>query len=125
MLYKYPGKHPIHGDFFDYLVCRQNEMDKYLADGWFLTTTEAKEDFEKGIEECAEEMDEAPVPEEDRFLYTDKLPEPEPAKTIPPSRLTDAQKSNIRIAEGTQREIAKKFNVSTFTVSRIKNGKIK
>lgn len=114
----------MHDGMYDYLICHQNEMDKHLADGWFLTTTEAKEDFEKGIEDCAEEMDNAPVPEEDRFLYTDKLPEPE-SKTIPPSKLTEAQKSNIRIAEGTQKEIAKKFNVTTFTVSRIKNGKIK
>ena len=113
----------MHDGMYDYLICHQNEMDKYLADGWFLTTTEAKENFEKGIEDCAKEMDEAPVPEEDRLLYTDKIPEP--VKTIPPSQLTEAQKSNIRIAEGTQREIAKKFNVTTYTVSRIKNGKIK
>lgn len=42
MLYKHPGPHDIHGDKFDYMICHQNEMDKYLADGWYLTTGEAK-----------------------------------------------------------------------------------
>lgn len=119
MLYKHPGPHDIHGDKFDYMVCHQNEMDKYLADGWYLTTTEAKAAFES---------DSVPSNDVEKQEIEPEIKsgtELEPAKTIPPSQLTEAQKSNIRIAEGTQREIAKKFNVSTFTVSRIKNGKIK
>ena len=97
MLYKHPGKRKIHGDMFDYIIVERSEVKAHLDAGWSLTTAEAK-----AKEALIEEM---------------------PA--IPPSKLTEAQKSNIRIAEGTQKEIAKKFNVTTFTVSRIKNGKIK
>ena len=40
MLYKYPGKHKIHGDMFDYIVTE--DIDAALKDGWSLTTPEAK-----------------------------------------------------------------------------------
>lgn len=42
MLYKHPGPHDIHGDKFDYIIVHGNEMDSYLAQGWSLTTEEAK-----------------------------------------------------------------------------------
>lgn len=51
MVYKHPGKHKIHGDMFDYKIVSaesgedsESELDKALADGWFKTTPEAKED---------------------------------------------------------------------------------
>lgn len=121
MLYKHPGPHDIHGDKFDYMVCHQNEMDKYLADGWYLTTTEAKAAFEKGIEECAEEMDNAPVPEEDRFLYTDKLPEPEPKKNkLSYADLSDLEKENIKNDKRAMQTLAKVHNTSYHTIRKIK-----
>lgn len=47
MLYKYPGAHEIHGGKFDYLVVDHEDGDDEpitaaLADGWTLTTPEAK-----------------------------------------------------------------------------------
>ena len=43
MLYKWPGPHSIHGDFFDYIVVNDSDIEQVLADGWKLTTPEAKE----------------------------------------------------------------------------------
>ena len=44
MLYKYPGQHEIHGDFFDYAIVDDTEeaVAEAVADGWYLTTPEAK-----------------------------------------------------------------------------------
>lgn len=43
MLYKYPGKEKIHGDFFNYIVVPAVEIAEKQAEGWYLTTQEAKE----------------------------------------------------------------------------------
>ena len=43
MLYKEGGPHKFHGGNFDYIIVDELEVDKSLEDGWFLTTTEAKE----------------------------------------------------------------------------------
>lgn len=45
MLYKYPGSTEIHGDNFDFIIvdAEEGEVEQALADGWFMTTTEAKE----------------------------------------------------------------------------------
>ncbi len=55
MVYKHPGKHKIHGALFDYKVVSgeaehedkeddaKSELELALSDGWFLTTTEAKD----------------------------------------------------------------------------------
>jgi hypothetical protein len=40
MLYRHPGQHDIHGGKFDYIIT--DDIDAALADGWYLTTTEAK-----------------------------------------------------------------------------------
>lgn len=42
MLYKHPGHHELHGGFFDYIVVDEAEVDASIADGWSLTTDEAK-----------------------------------------------------------------------------------
>lgn len=45
MLYKHPGPHEMHGDHFDYTIVDANEegaIDQAIADGWHLTTDEAK-----------------------------------------------------------------------------------
>ena len=46
MLYKCPGPHEIHGGHFDYTIVDADEegaVEAAQADGWHLTTTEAKE----------------------------------------------------------------------------------
>ena len=43
MLYKSPGPHEIHGGKFDYTIFDEDEVEQAIADGWSLTTTEAKE----------------------------------------------------------------------------------
>ncbi len=43
MLYKYPGRHDIHGDHFDYTSVEDDKVDEALADGWHLTTPAAKQ----------------------------------------------------------------------------------
>lgn len=45
MLYKHPGQHEIHGDKFDYTIVDADEegaIEAAKADGWYLTTDEAK-----------------------------------------------------------------------------------
>lgn len=44
MVYKAGGPHEIHGGKFDYLIAEDaDELDAMLADGWHLTTDEARE----------------------------------------------------------------------------------
>jgi len=42
MVYKHPGKHKIHGSYFDYKIVDISELKKSLEEGWYLTTSEAK-----------------------------------------------------------------------------------
>ncbi len=42
MLYKHPGVHEVHGDYFDHIIVDASEVDENLAKGWYLTTPEAK-----------------------------------------------------------------------------------
>ncbi len=42
MLYKCPGPHDIHGGKFDHTTVDETEIEEALADGWHLTTTDAK-----------------------------------------------------------------------------------
>ena len=43
MLYKYPGPHKIHGDKFDFIVVPRKDVEAKIAEGWRLTTPEAKQ----------------------------------------------------------------------------------
>ncbi|MGE5622490.1 MAG: hypothetical protein ACM3WS_04980 [Bacillota bacterium] len=55
MLYKAPGAHEIHGGKFDYKVVQDEaELDQAAADGWSLTTDEAKDAYLKKLEAAAE-----------------------------------------------------------------------
>lgn len=49
MLYKAPGPHEIHGGRFDYLIVEDDKVEDALADGWHLTTPEAKAAHEASI----------------------------------------------------------------------------
>lgn len=42
MLYKCPGPHQIHGGHFDYTIVDEGDIEQALAEGWHLTTTDAK-----------------------------------------------------------------------------------
>ena len=46
MLFRQPGKEPMHGDFFSWCAVHDEaELASALADGWHETTTAAKEAF--------------------------------------------------------------------------------
>jgi hypothetical protein len=48
MLYKCPGPYAVHGGHFNLIVIDADEpgaIDDALADGWYLTTPEASENF--------------------------------------------------------------------------------
>ena len=53
MLYKHPGKHEIHGDKFDYTIVDADDamvLTAALDEGWFFTTTDAKNASQKPSE---------------------------------------------------------------------------
>lgn len=47
MLYRQPGPHQLQDGKYDYLVVPDTEIEQTLADGWFLTTAEAKEAYDE------------------------------------------------------------------------------
>lgn len=49
MLYRCPGSHDIHGGKFDYVIVSDDDVKQAIADGWFLTTPEAKAAYEDAI----------------------------------------------------------------------------
>jgi hypothetical protein len=52
MVYKAGGPHEIHGSQFDYLIAEDaEELDAMLADGWKLTTDEARTPAEKPVDD--------------------------------------------------------------------------
>jgi hypothetical protein len=46
MLYKCPGPHEIHGGQFDHTIVDEDDVEQALADGWHLTTPDAKDAYE-------------------------------------------------------------------------------
>ena len=42
MLYKFPGSTPMHGALFDYQIVPDENVEAEIAEGWSLTTPEAK-----------------------------------------------------------------------------------
>ena len=57
MLYKHPGKHKLHGDMFDYIIVNEDEIEDTIANGWSLTTDEAKNGKEDNSKPSREEME--------------------------------------------------------------------
>lgn len=103
MLYRYPGPHEIDGDKFDYIILPESQVAHMLTQGWHKTPAEAK---------AAEQIKQIPVIS---AQFSGKRP---------PSELTPEEIEQIRNAEGMQKEIAEQFNVTVWTVSRIKTGRI-
>ncbi len=63
MLYKCPGPHAIHGGQFDYTIVEDGQIDASLADGWKLTTPEAKQAHDDAM--VAQEAERARAAEAD------------------------------------------------------------
>ena len=61
MLYRYPGKHDIHGDKFDYVIVEDDKLEETLENAWYRTTAEAKEKSPLNVHPPA---DSAPTREE-------------------------------------------------------------
>jgi hypothetical protein len=57
MLYKSPGPHEIHGGHFDYTIIDGDEVEQAIADGWSLTTTEAKTVHESALNSASKPME--------------------------------------------------------------------
>lgn len=49
MLYKCPGPHEIHGGHFDWVIVPEVDIEEAKAQGWHLTTTEARAAMEQAI----------------------------------------------------------------------------
>lgn len=99
MLYKYPGKHRMHGDMFDYVIIHYSELYKYLENGWHKTTQEAKESY-------------------------NNLPASQkPVKKKKKKRKKDLRSSEVRRIKnstGTIKEVAKRYNVTEYAVKTIR-----
>lgn len=59
MLYRAPGPHQIHGGDFDYVIVEDDRVEEKLAEGWYLTTTEAREAHEEEQADAAARAEEA------------------------------------------------------------------
>ena len=73
MLYKCPGSHEIHGGHFDYTIVDADEegaIDKAKADGWHLTTPEAKAAREAELIAAKEAAEKAKEAKEDEAAPT-------------------------------------------------------
>jgi hypothetical protein len=53
MLYKFPGSTPMHGAKFDYIVVADEDIEASLADGWALTTPDAKALHQASVDAAA------------------------------------------------------------------------
>ncbi len=73
MLYKYPGKHEIHGDLFDYKIVGSEQKEAALSDGWHMSTTEAK---------AASEVDDSAVTREEMEVKAKELGIPFNSRTL-------------------------------------------
>jgi hypothetical protein len=83
MLYKAPGPHEIHGSRFDYIIVDDDKIEAALADGWYLTTTEAKDAHQAALQDAA---DNAPPTREELKRKADELKLQYPSN-IPTERL--------------------------------------
>lgn len=106
MMYRYPGSEieiRINGksEKFDYITVPESATETYLDKGWFCQPWDAKETGNKP-------------------KVVDIKPKPKPKRKVR-NPISNQTKVMIASASGTTREIAKRFDVSTATVQRIKN----
>lgn len=130
MLYRWPGKHAIHGDKFDYIIVPISEVEDYLSKGWSLTTDEAK-DIKPFNEIKTVEASRKPKPkpkpkpkkEKNQKSVKVKLTPPddeEAPKKVKYSDITEEIKEQILNSDGSILSLSKKFGVSRYAINRIK-----
>jgi len=74
MLYKCPGPHAIHGGQFDYTIVEDDQIDASLADGWKLTTPEAKQAHDDALAAQAAERERLAEEAASKALADDNKP---------------------------------------------------
>jgi hypothetical protein len=99
MLYKHPGKHYLHDDWFDYLIVPENQIDTYLNSGWFKTTAEAK----------AKSKAKSKVVSGVNTFRKRRI-----------EQLSQEELQQILDSNESLRKIGKLFNISPYTVTKIK-----
>jgi len=110
MLYRHPGKHAIHGDFFDYIIADQEDVAALVKDGWCMTTTQALENsnFDATGNHFPAEHEVSPksnVPGKKR-IYND-VTEKEMSQLF-----EDSKYLNLK-------QLSERYDISTYTVKKI------
>lgn len=102
MLYKHPGKHEFNDGWYDYIIVLEKDAEKYLRDGWYYTTVEAKQNS--------------------KIKKPEIVPKPKKMKAVRKKgiRLTEAQKKQIATDDGRNKDLALKWGIDSATVSRIR-----
>ena len=70
MLYRHPGPHHIHNNWFDYIIVHENEVEIKIQEGWYLTTSEALLNSNEKVEEV--EFQEVPEDKVKKVDFTQK-----------------------------------------------------
>ena len=105
MVYRYPGPHKIHDDFYDYKIVSHDEAERLISRGeWFRMPADAKS------AKLAKDAKKKSNPKTKKNTIVRKN------RTFISKKI----RQEIVDAEGSTREIAFKFNVSRPTVTRIK-----
>jgi hypothetical protein len=86
MLYKYPGSYAIHGGNFDYVIVDADTPAFELAqsEGWKLTTTEARAQYDADQAAMAAAVDAQGVAQPVAPTKGKKAPPAPPVETLPP-----------------------------------------
>jgi Glu-tRNA(Gln) amidotransferase subunit E-like FAD-binding protein len=95
MLYRHPGEHFLHNDWFDYIIVLQNEAEIHLKKGWSRTTAEAKA--------------KAQSKEKNEMYKKRRL-----------DQLSKEEIEKILDSKESYRHIGKLFNISPYMVGKIK-----
>lgn len=124
MLYKHPGKHEFNNGWFDYIIVLEKDAEKYVRDGWFYTTEEAKDAMKpKATHEPEPEpkpKPESKVEASNKTIEIQKKPKLKSPKKSKRKIVTGKKRKEIGEALGTAKEVAKNFNVSIALVNRIR-----
>ena len=108
MMYKHPGPHFLHNDWFDYIVVPAHGIDDALAEGWHLTTMEAKA-------AALTESDSAPSND-----VAKQEMEPEKQRKVKFSELSELEKQSIKLDERSMIILAEIHNTTYHTIRKIK-----
>lgn len=96
MLFKHPGSYKFNGEWFDFVVVTTDAIPAYLERGWYRTKDEAKNNAIQ------------PLPGRKRKL----------------KELSQAEMDEISNAVGTYKDLMERFNVSLYTIRKLKGGLI-